>query len=179
MHNAQTWLKKKLSFDFLLFLENISRTVLHNVPAELANVVSGNCGNDTEIQKIIVQWGPASSPSSFLMLFSLNSTTHEYSLKEIEIALNTNELPNGKNETLELWYTSDLFSIPKGMSYHCTRNQTLNLTDEEKSNKTFAWAFVSHLQMEAYHNGNKAQFSYAKDCDAIDSPGMPYYSVNR
>lgn len=146
--------------------------MLHNVPAELADVAPGKCGNDTDDQTIIVRWGPASSQSSFLMLFSLNSTTREYSLREYTIALNANELPNGKNETLKLWYTADFFSVPKGMSYHCTKNQTLNLTDEEKSNKTIAWAFVSHLQIEAYHKGNKAQFSYAKDCDAIDTPGM-------
>lgn len=150
----------------------MSRTVLHNVPAELTNVVPGTCGNDTQNQEIVVQWGPASSQSSFLVLFSLNSTTHEYALKEIKIALNTVDLPGGRNETLTFWNTENTFIVPKGMSYHCTRNQTLNLTDDEKSNKTVAWAFVSHVQVEAYHKGNKAQFSYAKDCDAIDTPGM-------
>lgn len=146
-------------------------TKKYNIPAESSSVVSGTCGNETTNQEIIIQWGKPSSPNSFLCLFSFNSSTHEYSLKEIKVALNTSELPNGKNEVLNLWYTDDLFSVPKGMSYHCTKNQTLNLTAEENSNATIAWAHVSHLQMEAYHKGNSAQFSYAKDCDAIDTPG--------
>lgn len=144
---------------------------MYNIPAERSAVVPGVCGNETDDQKILVQWGPASSQSSFLVLFSLNSTTHQYSLTEIKIALNTYELPAGKNETLNLWNTVNTFTVPKGMSYHCTKNQTLELTDDEKSNKTIGWAFVSHVQVEAYHKGNKAQFSYAKDCDAIDTPG--------
>lgn len=146
-------------------------TALYNVPANLSNVAPGTCGNDNVEQEIIIEWGPRSAQSSFLILFTLNPNTHEYSLKEIKIALNTNELRKGKNETLTLWYTDAFFSVPKGMSYHCTRSQLLNLSSEEKSNVTVATARVSHIQLEAYHKGNNMQFSYAKDCDAIDTPG--------
>lgn len=146
--------------------------MLHNVPAKLANVAPGSCGNGTDDQKIVVQWGPVSSRSSFLMLFSLNSTTHKYSLTKIQIALNANELPNGRNETLTLWHTGEHFSTPKGMSYQCGRSPILNLTDGKKSNKTVAWAFLSQFRIEAYHKGNKAEFSYAKECDPANLAGI-------
>lgn len=153
------------------FAENVSQTVLHNVPAALTRVAPETCNNGTKDQRITIEWGPVSSPSSFLLLFGFNATTSQYSVKEITVALNTYELPHGKNETIMFWNTENLFAVPQGMSYHCTRNQTLNMTDTEQSNKTVAWAFVSHLQFEAYHKGSIAQFSYAKDCDAIDTPG--------
>lgn len=161
------------------FLENKTENVLYNVPANETSEQSGNCGNDTNDQQIVVKWGPQYTQSNFLLLFSLNKSTNVFALKEFVINLNTNELPKGKNESLVFYHSGNIFNAPRDMSYHCTKVQYLNLAYDEKSNKSVASARLSHVQLEAYHKTHDNKFSVAKDCDAIDTPGNDNNSINR
>lgn len=76
------------------------------------------------------------------------------------------------NEILNLEHIAPLFSTPTQHSYHCNREQTLNLTSIGGSNQTVAYLSVSHVQLEAFHAHNDSSFSTAKDCDAIDTPDI-------
>lgn len=122
----------------------------------------------------MLQWGPIGNESSLLLLFSQNNSNEQFELSEIVVEINVaTELPNGQKGTLRLYHHKNTFSTPLHMSYHCTKPQTLNLVaDDKSSNSTIvAWAHVSHVQLEAFHKQKNTQFSVAKDCDAIDTPG--------
>lgn len=157
------------------FLDNKSANVLYDLPTNKTHQpVGGDCGNGTEPQNIRLQWGPVGNESSLLLLFSQNNSNEEFELSEIVVEINiATELPNGKQGTLRLYHHKNTFSTPLHMSYHCTKPQTLNLVaDDKSSNSTvIAWAHVSHVQLEAFHKQKNTQFSVAKDCDAIDTPG--------
>lgn len=152
-------------------IDNKPANTQYNVPANQTTVSSGNCGNGTGDQQITVEWGPKTNSSSFLLLFSLNTSTHEFSVKEIVFLINGIELPNSKNETVKLYHNGNIFSTPTEMSYHCTKVQTLNLTKTEDGKDVLGTVRISHAQLEAYHKQDTAKFSTAKDCDAIDTPG--------
>lgn len=115
-----------------------------------------------------MQWGTG---NSLLLLFEQKSHDEQFGLAEIVFDVNTTQFKDAKNETLKLYHVGNSFSTPLHMSYHCTKLQTLNLVDNEKSNKTVALLRVNHVQLEAFHKQNNSQFSTAKDCDAIDTPG--------
>lgn len=145
------------------------------MPTNLTRVSSGDCGNGTVNQQITIEWGPKNRSSTFLLLFSLNTSTHEYSVKELVFSIDSVELPaNAKNETVILYHTGNVFATPTETSYHCTKVQTLNLTKTEGGNDVAGTVRVSHVQLEAYHKAKSGQFSYAKDCDAIDTPGKRF-----
>lgn len=61
------------------------------------------------------------------------------------------------------------FSTPLQMSYHCTRKQTLNMTQSDDTHNEMAQLIVSKVLLEAFHSKQDATFSNAKDCDAIDT----------
>lgn len=141
------------------------------MPTNQTQVSTGSCGNGTADQKIGVQWGPANHSSSFLLLFSINTTTHAFSVKQIVFLIDGTELAQSKNETIKLYHTGNIFATPIEFSYHCTKVQTLNLTKSEVGKDVIGTVRVSHVQLEAYHKADSTQFSTAKDCDAIDTPG--------
>lgn len=124
-----------------------------------------------------VAWGPKEHANKLLLAFVFNDTTREVVLKEIQFALNGTVLPQGKNETIRMNYKGDKLSAPKGNSYYCTKVQLLNLVDNTHPNNTIALAEISHVQLEAFHKGDK-QFSTAVDCDAINTPGSKRYKIN-
>lgn len=132
-------------------------------------MASGKCGNGTSPQQIVLEWGIG---NGLLLLFEENQSAEQYDLAQIAFTLNATDLPNGRNDTIiKLYHTTNTFGTPLHMSYHCTKIQTLNLAENEKSNSTVAYLKLSHVQLEAYHKENNNKFSQAKDCDAIDTPG--------
>lgn len=138
---------------------------------------TGKCGNGTSEQSINLSWA---NHHALLLKFVQNVDSEQFALAEIVFSLNVTDLPNGKNDTtIQLYHTVKTFDTPLHMSYHCTKIQTLNLVDSEKSNKTVAYLRLSHVQLEAYHKGGNAKFSTAKDCDAIDTPGKQHDANNK
>lgn len=136
------------------------------------NEAKGDCGNLS--QSILIEWSDDFNEKNTLNLtFNLNSTTKEFSLKEGIFNLSTKVVPGSQNRTI-LYYVGTTFEAPKDKSYHCTRVQTLNLTDTEQvSNTTIpvGTVSVSSVLVEAFHSGDKQEFSTAIDCDAINTPG--------
>lgn len=128
-------------------------------------------GDDSQlnVQKITVSWPKQNKRNAFILAFELNEK--EYALKEIQIQLNGQELPNGRNETIRVYYKGNTFNIPKGMSYHCNKHQILELKDN-LTNKTIGNATVSQVQLEAFNEGKTSQFSRAVDCEAINTPDI-------
>lgn len=143
-----------------------------NVP-KTSTVTSGSCGNGTDDQNIVLEWKTGGDLNTMLLGFHLNQTDKEFALNGITFELNTAQLPNGKNETVKFYHVSKEFVAPYDMSYHCNREQTLNLTLNEKSTATIGTVTLSHLTLEAFHKGKSDQFSTASDCDAINTPGKP------
>lgn len=164
---------ENICFFFVLFFLNQDNKTTNgtlNVPTT-STVISGSCGNGTEDQNILLQWKTGNDVNIMLLEFHLNQTEKEFALSGITFELNTAQLPNGKNETVKFYHVSKEFVAPYDMSYHCNREQTLNLTSTEKSNVTIGTVTVSHLTLEAFHKGKSSQFSTASDCDAINTPG--------
>jgi len=155
-------------------LDNKTANVLYNIPANNTHhTVTGDCGNGTTPQQILLQWGDKTPANTFLLTFSQNSSVEQFGLLEIVFSINPqNDFPNAKNDTILLYHVGNVFDTPLHHSYHCTKLQTLNLTATENSTETAALLRLSHVQLEAYHKTQDPQFSQAKDCDAIDTPDI-------
>lgn len=145
---------------------------VYNIPgtADKFNGADGTCGNTT--QNIVIKFGETSENNTLSLTFKLNATTKEFSLTESVFNLSTNIVPGSDNRTI-LYYVGKTFEAPKDKSYHCTRVQTLNLTDTDQANANVVGTVsVSGVLVEAFHTGDKQEFSTAVDCDAINTPGM-------
>uniref|UniRef100_A0A1L8DTF3 Lysosome-associated membrane glycoprotein 5 n=1 Tax=Nyssomyia neivai TaxID=330878 RepID=A0A1L8DTF3_9DIPT len=150
--------------------DNTTRTILYNLPANDTNVDSGFC--DGEKNVLTLKWKESNMAS---LIFNANNTVKEYQLAELRFGLNASDIfaDAQANQILKLVHKQKEFATPLTMSYHCTRSQTLNLTSTEASEVTvLGQAFVSRMQLEAFHTRNSDVFSTAKDCDAIDTPDI-------
>lgn len=147
---------------------------MYNVPGNKADKfyeATGECGNTTQF--INIEWKDDVNQTNGLKLtFGLNETANEFELKEGVFTLSNNVLPGSQNST-KLYIVGSTFVAPKDKSYHCTRVEKLNLTDTVVTNTTepVGTVSVSHVLVEAFHTGDKQDFSSSVDCDAINTPG--------
>lgn len=152
------------------FLDNKTGYEVYNLPGDAESNITGSCGNGTSNQNIVIEWTDKNGPNTMNLTFHLNETAKEFSLFEVAFNLSAGTLPNvAKQRKLEFYHVGNAFVTPKDRSYHCTRIQSLNLTDSDKA----VVGTVSYIKtlLQAYHTGGAGQLSTAVDCDAINTPG--------
>ncbi|XP_055298249.1 lysosome-associated membrane glycoprotein 1-like [Sitodiplosis mosellana] len=148
---------------------------IYNIPGATGDKfkeAEGNCGNTSQF--IVIEWTEADEKNTLKLTFSLNETAKEFSLTESVFNLSTKIVPGSNNRTI-LYYVGNTFEAPKDKSYHCTRVQTLNLTDTDHVTNTTVpsgTVSVSSILVQAFHLGDKQEFSTAIDCDAINTPDI-------
>lgn len=94
----------------------------------------------------------------------------KFYLKEAAYGIFAGDLYDGNNDTLVLIHNGSEYATLKGYSYHCTKEQQLNLTNTAL-NKTVGSVHISHVQMQAFYSSKAGDFAAAKDCDSPGSPG--------
>lgn len=157
-----------------LFLDNKQNRTTYNIPVKDTSVPTGNCANETTDGRIVVTW-PAKSlneTNSFTYTFGLKDDKKTYYLKTAEYRIFASDLYNGNNDSLEFVHNGSDFATPKGYSYHCTKEQQLNLT-ETTANKTsvVGSVHVSHVQLQAFYSSKTGNFATAIHCESSGTPG--------
>lgn len=143
---------------------------VYNIPKDSPSTVGGSCGNGTTDQMILIHWSDGNTTNALNMSFTLNATSHEFSLSEIAFELDQALLPIDSNfVSRKFYHIGSVFETPKDHAYHCTRVQELNITNSANDNGTVSF---THTLLEAFHVGNSQQFSTVIDCDAISTPGI-------
>jgi len=133
----------------------------------------GKCGKDTQF--IVIEWFEANQTNTFNLTFGLIPNTTEFGLIEAVFNLSSNIVPTSSKDRLILYHVGNTFIAPKDKSYHCTRVQSLNLTDTNIVTNTtipVGTVSVSSVLLEAFHKGDNQDFSSAIDCDAINTPDI-------
>lgn len=155
-----------------LFLDTKLRNLVYNIPKDPESIVTGTCGNGTSDQYILIKWKDNNAFNALNMTFKLNHTTNEFTMNKLAFELDKAIFPDDANlSSYSYYYVGSTFATPKQNSYHCTRPQTLNLTNSEFSINSTGTLSMSHTLLEAYHEGKSKQFSTSIDCDAISTPG--------
>lgn len=154
------------------------------MPSKDTTLEGGDCGNLTN--KIQLKWA---NDNHIALDFNLNQTTSRFYLSAMAFKINTSDLFSdakgifrrticrlptltisifhnfAANQEILLYHLGSDFSTPIDMSYHCTRQQTLNLTRNHEENSTaIGFVYVSKVQFEAFHHNKGDSFSTAKDC---------------
>lgn len=157
------------------FLDNKQNVTTYNIPVEETNVPQGHCTNGTSDETISVEWAAQTQnvTNTFAYTFGLKDDNIKYYLKKATYTIFAGDLYNGNNDTLNLIYNGSEYATPKGYSYHCTKEQQLNLTD--KSNKSVGSVHVSHVQLQAFYSSKTGNFTTAKDCDYPETPGKLFW----
>lgn len=155
---------------FFFLTDNKTNEYVFNVPKK-TKAPTGSCGKGTEDQHITIEFGGENVTSGSMDLtFHLNDTKSQFELSKAAFVLT--DVPNAKDKQLFFYHVGSNFSTPKEMSYHCTKEQVLNLTTEEQSTAVIGKMHISKVQLEAFHTKEGQQFSTASDCDAINTPGI-------
>lgn len=101
-----------------------------------------------------------------LLKFHLDSSERKFSLAKIAFGLS--RLPDAEKNVVFFYHVGNDFPSPIGMSFNCTRETALDLTDSEYSTTSVGTIRISNLQLEAFNRKNSTAFSNAIDCDAVD-----------
>ncbi|GAB0096787.1 Lysosome-associated membrane glycoprotein [Sergentomyia squamirostris] len=158
----------QLNFTYVVN-DKSNKNVLYNLPANDTTVKDGYCDGEKNWLQLAWKNGNAS------LIFSVNNTVKEYQLAQLQFNLNVSGIFSDAqaNQTLTLVHKRNEFATPLTMSYHCARQQVLNLTSTDPQEVTLlGQALVTRLQLEAFHTRDSDVFSTAKDCDAIDTPDI-------
>jgi lysosomal-associated membrane protein 1/2 len=143
-------------------------------PGEQPVETVGSCGNETTEQNIIIIWKSGNEDVNTLNLtFSLNSTTKpkEYSLSFAVFNLSSSIVPGSSDHAY--YHVGGFFEIPKSRAYHCTTDQTLNLTaGVDPKSEIVGNVTLSRVLMETYRSNDNKNFSEAIDCGAINTPDI-------
>ncbi|XP_030375501.1 lysosome-associated membrane glycoprotein 1-like [Scaptodrosophila lebanonensis] len=148
--------------------ENKLATGLYNIPSD-AKVEDFSCENKT-IQSIELMWGPDEAKHSLTLTFEKVNGSSVLSTISIHLPLLSDNFPDAKeNETILMTHTKPEFSTPEKMSYHCTRVQKFNLTENIGDVKAKGVISVSQVQAEAFRVSNTTAFSTVHDCDSSET----------
>lgn len=123
-------LAAQLSFEYNT-IDNKTKQAKYNLPVKTIVESDDDCKNFTETQNIVLHWidDATKEENSFKLSFYKNGSTVGLGHLVIKIQPNT-IFSDAKNDTVQLVYNSNsTFITPLHMSYHCTREQTLNLTE--------------------------------------------------
>ncbi|EDV54384.1 lysosome-associated membrane glycoprotein 1 [Drosophila erecta] len=142
---------------------------LYNIPSN-ASVEDSECKSQTT-QFIHLIWGPETSKQSLLMYFDKSNDTTVLSSIQIHLTLLPEDFTDAKeNQTVQLLHKSDgEFKTPEKMSYHCTRDQKMNMTETLDAKQLIGWITVSRVQVEAFRMANDTGFSVGHDCDSSET----------
>ncbi|XP_055298251.1 uncharacterized protein LOC129566390 isoform X2 [Sitodiplosis mosellana] len=128
------------------------------------NQVNGMCCDGKSEQYILIHWMETGSHDLMNLTFHRNEKSRGYSLNRIDFNLSAKLLANGTDEMLTFHYTGDIFQVPLGMSYHCSREDTFELKSSEHTNDSVGTFHFSQIMAEAYRTTTNTFFSTAIDC---------------
>lgn len=151
------------------YIDDANHTV--HLPYNMPNVssqISGSCGNGSSDQFIVIEWMDKEAANTVNLTFGQKA--QEYMLKEIAFNLSENVVP--KPALQKLYLVGNVFETHQDKSYHCTRDQKWNLTDQAVNGTDVGVIKLSHVVMEAYHTAANKEFSTAIDCDAMNTPDI-------
>lgn len=146
------------------------KCVILNIPKTAS--AAGKFGNDT--QRLDISWfiDKDNTSSHFIIFFEKNSTDNLYMIRNItvNVTLPEDKYPDIKRNVL-LYNNKTEFSTPLSKSYRCAKEQTFDLM-EGGSNKTTGALYLSHVQLEAFHEKMDNVFDSAEDCERSTSPDI-------
>lgn len=122
---------------------------------------------EKQTQALTLLWEDDNNTRFLTLQFNVNET--RFSLYTILLKIHDE---NAISDMVELMHIGNTFTTPLQMSYHCTRDQKLNLTEVINDKVPVGVVDLSNLQFEAFRSENSTKFSIAKDCDAIDTPDI-------
>lgn len=137
------------------------------MPFNDSKIIESECGTGIADQKIKVDFGEKNGEGGIMLLkFHLDSSEGKFSLAKIAFGLS--RLPDAEKNVVFFYHVGNDFPSPIGMSFNCTRETALDLTDSEYSTTSVGTIRISNLQLEAFNRKNSTAFSNAIDCDAVD-----------
>jgi len=130
-----------------------------------------------ETENIVLHWIDAATKEENSLKLSFYKNGTNVGLGHLVVTIQPNTIfPDANNDTIQLVYNSNsTFITPLHMSYHCTREQTLNLTETIRSSEIVGNITFSNVQIEAFHKSDSPaewSFSAAKDCDGKYTPDI-------
>ncbi|XP_077300787.1 LAMP family protein lmp-1-like [Arctopsyche grandis] len=141
--------------------------------SNMTTVIKGSCDNTTQF--ITIQW-PSSENNTYNNLtvsFMKNTTIDKYSLTHMkfELVLDPITFPNvSGNNSFELNYSDEMFTISSQRSYRCAKNQEIVL--EPTSTNKNSTVSIKDFQVQAFATDKGTSFGYADDCDYVDVPDI-------
>ena len=119
----------QLSFNYTT-ADNGTKKEIYNLPKEMIHS-DDDCYEFNQTESISLKWLLNNETKDVNQItFKFNQLNNRFSLYQIIISICPDTIfEDANNDTIQLVYHNSTFVTPLNMSYHCTREQTLNLTE--------------------------------------------------